>query len=68
MTKQASPTIAQKMEQLQVLLDWFDGDDFELEQATERFRAIETLAGEIDGDLEGLKNEIRVVARSFDEE
>ncbi len=67
MSKNNSPTIQAKLDQLTTLLAWFDGDDFVLEQAPARFAEVATLAEAIDADLAGLKNEINVLKVSFEE-
>ena len=64
MTKN-NPTIQQKIEQLDQLVAWFDGDEFSLESATEMFKKAEALASEIEQDLTNLKNEVEVVKASF---
>lgn len=65
---QKNETIAQKMVMLDELVAWFDGDEFELEQAVERFKKAETLAESIQDDLKNLKNEINVIKQRFDQE
>lgn len=59
-------TISQKMDQLSELVAWFEGDDFELEQALDKYREAEKLAGEIERDLSELKNEVVVLKQKFD--
>jgi exodeoxyribonuclease VII small subunit len=54
-------TVAEKTTKLNELVAWFDGDDFSLEKALEKFSEAEKLAKEIEEDLLGLKNEIKVV-------
>ena len=58
-------TIAEKTADLQNLLDWFDSDDFELEQAIEKFQIAKQLADEVVHDLDELENEIMVVQQDF---
>jgi exodeoxyribonuclease VII small subunit len=60
-------SIAEKTAELDELVSWFDGDDFELEQALEKFKEAEKLAQEIEKDLAALKNDINVVKARFDE-
>lgn len=55
------------MRKLDELLAWFDGEEFQLETALERFKQAESLAAEIETDLRTLKNEIEVVKKRFDE-
>ncbi len=65
---QKNETIAQKMAKLDELVAWFDGEEFELEQAVERFKKAEILAESIQDDLKNLKNEINIIKQRFDQE
>lgn len=67
MSNTDNTTIREKMLQLDELLVWFDSDEFQLEEALEKFKAAERLAGEIEADLLTLKNDIEVVKKRFDE-
>jgi exonuclease VII small subunit len=60
-------SIAEKTTKLDELISWFDGDDFELEKALDKFTETEKLAAEIERDLLELKNNIEVVKARFDE-
>ena len=59
-------TIRQQMEALQHLIDWFDSDDFVLEEAIEKYHEAEALAKTIDQRLNEVKNEITVLKEKFD--
>ena len=59
-------TIQEKMNQLSELVAWFEGDEFELEAAIEKYKTAEVLADEIGKDLSELKNEITVLKEKFD--
>lgn len=59
-------SIQEKMTKLDELLAWFDGEDFELEAAVEKFKEAKKLADEIEQDLIEVKNTITVVAEQFD--
>jgi len=59
-------SIAEKTAQLTELVAWFDGDDFTLELALDKFKAAEELAADIETDLKSLKNEIEIVKQKFD--
>lgn len=63
-----SKTIEQKMDELRAQVAWFDGDEFVLEEAIDRFARAEKLAAEIETDLMSFKNSITVIKRRFDEE
>ena len=61
-------TIKQQMNDLQKLVEWFEGDEFELEMAKEKFESAEKLADEIRQKLTTLKNEITIIDKQFDQE
>ena len=67
MSKQSN-TIQAKLALLNEKVAWFDSDEFELEQAIDKFGEAEKLAEEIEADLTGLKNEINVLKQKFDQE
>lgn len=60
-------TISEKTIKLNELVAWFDGDDFELEQALDKFAEAEKLEREIETDLMALKNNITVIKQKFNE-
>lgn len=62
---QKNKTIQEKMSDLDKLVAWFDSEDFEIEQALEKFEQAEKLANEIEQDLESFKNEIKVIKKKF---
>lgn len=67
MTKNNDITIQEKIAKLDTLVAWFDSDEFSLETALDKFKAAEVLAGEIEKDLDSLKNDIQVVKQKFDQ-
>lgn len=67
MSKQSS-TVQAKLAMLNEKVAWFDSDEFELEQAIDKFSEAEKLAEEIEADLTDLKNEITVLKQKFDQE
>ncbi len=66
MSDKNNPGIAAKLAQLDELVAWFDSDQFELEQALDKFKEAETLAAEIERELAEFKNTITVVKARFD--
>lgn len=66
MSVENNETVTNKLARLDEMVAWFDGDDFELEQALERFTQAEKLAAEIEHDLLALKNSITIVKEKFD--
>lgn len=63
-----SKTVQQKMAELNESVAWFQGEDFTLEAAVDKFEQAEKLAAEIEQDLVKLKNDISVVKQRFDRE
>lgn len=61
-------TINQMMAQLDQQIAWFNSEEFQLEEAKERFLALSELAKEIEHQLRDMKNEIEVLAKDFSEE
>jgi exodeoxyribonuclease VII small subunit len=66
MSAKNNMTVAEKTAKLNELAAWFNSDDFELEQALEKFTRAEELAAEIEKDLVALKNRIEVVKEKFE--
>lgn len=60
-------TIEDKMNDLRQMTAWFEGEEFSLTEASQRFEAATKLATEIEGDLKGLENQITVLKQSFEE-
>lgn len=67
MSAKNNTSIQEKTAQLDQLVAWFDGDDFELERALDKFAEAEKLAEEIEHDLATLKNNIEIVKTKFNE-
>ena len=61
-------TISDKISELKTGVEWFYSDDFKLEDASEKYKALTTLAKEIEGDLDNLKNEIKIIEEDFSKE
>lgn len=61
-----SKTINQKLKELDELIEWFNGDDFELEQAIEKYKLAAMLTEDIENTLNNLKNEINIIKQNFD--
>jgi len=59
-------SIQEKTVELTKLVAWFDSDDFELENALDKYKSAEKLAEEIEKDLLSFKNEIQIVKQKFD--
>lgn len=60
--------ISTKMKKLNEYTEWFEGEDFVLEQALDKYAEAQKLAAEIQADLNNFKNKITVVKKQFDKE
>lgn len=67
MSDKSKQTIAEKLAQLDELVAWFDGEEFTIETALDKFSEAEKLARDIEQDLAELKNDIQVVKARFDQ-
>lgn len=67
MSEKNNRSVSEKTARLSELVAWFDSDDFELEQALDKFKEAEKLAAEIEQDLLSLKNDIEIVKAKFNE-
>ena len=66
MSKTSNESISEKMAKLDGLLAWFEGDDFEIEAALEKFGEAKKLADDVENDLREIKNTVTVVGQRFD--
>ena len=60
--------ISEKISDLEEKVEWFYGDEFRLDEATKKYKEATALAKEIEKDLEGLKNEIKIIEEDFTKE
>lgn len=60
--------INSKITKLNTYVEWFEGEDFSLELAIEKYNEAKKLADEIQADLDDFKNKITVVQKQFDKE
>ena len=56
------------MKKLDELIEWFNSDDFLLEEATAKYEEAAKLAGEIEAQLASFKNDVTVLKKRFDED
>jgi len=47
-------------------LVWFDSEDFNIDQALEKYKQAQDLANEIEEELTKIKNEVTVIKKRFD--
>jgi exonuclease VII small subunit len=65
MVKKDDTAIQTKLAQLDQLVEWFDGDEFQLEQASIKLKQAATLAKDIEHDLQLVTNDIQQIKQSF---
>ncbi len=61
-------TIQEKIDKLDKLVAWFESEDFELEQASDKLKDAAKLATDIEHDLNNVANDIKQVKKSFADE
>ena len=59
-------TLNQKVEELRAMVAWFESDEFDIEQAIERYKKAEKLAESISADLSELRNDINILKQKFE--
>jgi exodeoxyribonuclease VII small subunit len=58
-------TISEKMMELDKDTDWFYSDEFNLDEAVEKYKKAIKVAEELQKDLSDLQNEIEVLSQDF---
>lgn len=58
-------SLNQKFEELEKVKEWFYSDDFNLDEATEKYKTAISLAKELQEDLSKLQNEIEILDKDF---
>lgn len=65
-TKNNHVPIQEKLRQLDELVAWFEGDEFELEKAADVLKQAQQLTADIEAQLETVANEVRVIKDSLE--
>lgn len=65
MSQKNSLSISENIAKLDKLVEWFEGEAFELEEALEKFTEAELLAKEIDSSLNEFKAKLTVIKKDF---
>lgn len=60
-----TPTIAQKLEQLEDLLAWFESDSITVEASLEKYEQALKLAKELETQLQTAKNQVEIIKKKF---
>lgn len=58
----------QKLSELEKLLEWFEQDDLDIEQALEKYEKGQELAGSIREQLTAVENKITMLEKRFDQD
>ena len=58
-------SLNQKFEELEKAKEWFYSDEFNLDEATEKYKLAIALAKELREDLDNLQNEIEILDKDF---
>ena len=61
----AGKNLNQKIKELDEKVEWFNSEEFKLDEAVKNYKEALELAHEIKKDLENLKNEIEVLEVDF---
>lgn len=61
-------TIEQMMAELNERIAWFQGDDFNLDEAKQRFIEVRELSKKITATLEDMRHDIEVLSEDFNAE
>ncbi len=67
MTKNNPVDVTSKIAQFDELVEWFQSEEFAIEQAVDKLRAADVLATEIEQQLTAIKNDITVLKQKFDQ-
>ena len=62
MSEKNKLTVKEQMEQLDKAIAWFDGDDFNLEEAFKKYEAAAELAKALEETLVEMKNKVEVLS------
>lgn len=66
MSTKKTENLQEKINRLGEMLAFFDTDDFDIEQALEKYKEAEKLSEEIREQMSEVKNEIKVLKERFD--
>ena len=58
--------ISERMEELEQKLQWFNGNEFTLDEAAERYAKVERLVAEAETVLREAQNRVEIIKKKFD--
>jgi len=56
-----------KIDELDKMIEWFESDQFRIDEALLKYEKAENLAKEIQNELNNIKNKVTVIKKRFDE-
>ena len=59
-------SVSEKMDQLEAKMAWFQGDEFNLDEAAGRYEEIERLVDEVEEMLLSMQNQVDIIQKKFD--
>ena len=65
MSVKKDTSIAEKMEQLEALLGWFESEEITVEEAIEKYGQALKLSQELESQLKDAKNQVEVIKKKF---
>lgn len=65
MSKANDSSIEKKLEELRQQVEWFESDEFTIDEALERFEKASKLADEVASELREVKNKVTVLQEKF---
>lgn len=65
MSAKSQSTIAEKMEQLEELLGWFESEEITVEEAVKKYEAALQVSKELEEQLKEAKNQAEVIKKKF---
>ncbi len=66
MSAKNSSSIQKKMKQLEEIVEWFESEDVDLDEALAKYEKGLKLANELQGDIKSTKNKFTKLKKSFD--
>lgn len=67
MTKNKPTNITDTLARFDAMIEWFQSEEFSIEQAPAKLAEVDALATKIETQLTGLKNDITVLKQKFDQ-
>jgi exodeoxyribonuclease VII small subunit len=61
----AKRSFSEKMQELEELLNWFEGGEVNVEEAIKKYEAAIKLAKELEKELKEAKNKVEIIKQNF---